>query len=249
MAAPKSFWVVPFIFVFAQSCGDSALSDVEVADPSLLKPDISIARSIDSMDVTTILYRCFIWDKNYNSVELKNGSVYFNGIECGIFKTIFGAPYYKIEPSNLLPYQYNANYSCSIKLADGTIYDNSIVSQAYELDSLLVPLEHSKDSSLYIQWYNTDETSAWTIDIHYDYYQTNADSSKTISRNIETIPIADPSDGCFIIPRHYFTIEDDIFQFFLVLSSKRTGTINSAFTRGGSYVSYASIQSKTIKLK
>jgi len=58
-----------------QSCSKSALSDIELTDPSLVKVSVHIAQDYDNNKEVQI----FIRDKNSRPVQLENGWVEVNG--------------------------------------------------------------------------------------------------------------------------------------------------------------------------
>ncbi|WP_321308146.1 hypothetical protein [Marinifilum fragile] len=59
-----------------QSCSKSALSDIELTDPSLLKVSVRIAQDYNNNKEVQV----FIRDKNSRPVQLENGWVEVNGI-------------------------------------------------------------------------------------------------------------------------------------------------------------------------
>jgi hypothetical protein len=59
-----------------QSCSKSALSDIELTDPSLVKVSVRIAQDYDNNKEVQV----FIRDKNNRPIQLENGWVEVNGI-------------------------------------------------------------------------------------------------------------------------------------------------------------------------
>ena len=70
----KSVNLILIGIVFLSAC-DSALSDVELEDPSLIHPYIKAIREIKYDNTIDYRFEAWLYDKNYNLVELKNGVV------------------------------------------------------------------------------------------------------------------------------------------------------------------------------
>jgi hypothetical protein len=60
-----------------QSCSKSALSDIEITDPSLVRVSVHIAQGENNHREVQV----FIYDKHNRPVELRNGLVEVNGLE------------------------------------------------------------------------------------------------------------------------------------------------------------------------
>ena len=113
------------MFSLLNSCvQESALSDVDIDDPSIIKPVISIDKSINT---NSIIYTNITWlfDKNNNSIELKSGEVKMNNIDMTLKRGINNEPYYTIEPFDILPFRLDYTYESEISLSDEEVYTKS----------------------------------------------------------------------------------------------------------------------------
>ena len=140
-----SLFIILGLFILTSSClKDSSLSDVELSDPSLIQPSISLTRTRDNSGLVQSKIDVFLWDKNFNSIELKKGKVSVNGQIMQLKKVVItDAPYYTIDPS-ILKVELNKSYTFTIELSDGKLYQASITTQAIDLTGLLLPNTYYK---------------------------------------------------------------------------------------------------------
>ena len=76
MRAIVSILVLLLAITGIQSCSKSALSDIELTDPDLVKVSVRIAQNYDNYKEVQV----FVRDKNNRPVQLENGWVEVNGI-------------------------------------------------------------------------------------------------------------------------------------------------------------------------
>lgn len=81
---------------------DSPLSDIVINDPALLKPEIKITLHKNSEgEIIFQTINAFLYDKNNNTVQLKNGGVFVNGMALETKNMLFSSGKYYSLPKNL----------------------------------------------------------------------------------------------------------------------------------------------------
>lgn len=143
-----------FAAAFCVSCAeDSALSDVAIIDPGVLRPEITLGRTVDGAGAVENEATVYLYDKNDNSVKLKDGGVAVTGVELAIDYTSVGdAPYYRLPQPSSLEIAAGTTYVFTITLGDGSTYDVSITTQGDTLDSFTAPAILSQQTDLDVAW-------------------------------------------------------------------------------------------------
>ena len=87
------------VFIFAAtlflcSCKEnSPLSDVELNNPGLVSPEITLSKHKNELGITNTSLKVYLNDKNNNSINLLKGSIELNNQPLGVHTEISGAPY------------------------------------------------------------------------------------------------------------------------------------------------------------
>ena len=224
------------MFSLLNSCvQESALSDVDIDDPSIIKPVISIDKSINT---NSIIYTNITWlfDKNNNSIELKSGEVKMNNIDMTLKRGINNEPYYTIEPFDILPFQLNYTYESEISLSDEEVYTSRVTTRGKDLYQLNVPAEHNKNEDIQISWADieNDEELVLTMVL------TGSDDSTTYI-DVYKFNISYPLSGSYTVSKNYFINRPEINKAQLTLEAINTGEINNSFMNGSKITSTISI--------
>lgn len=220
---------------------ESVLSDVEITDPSVIRPEITFSRSKEGGSITQYIY-AWINDKNNSPVELKNGGVSINGKAMAV-KNLMGLPYYSglDAVSDIRP---GYTYNIAIKLNSDKTYDASIKVQEKDLATLTLPLSHNRTEDMNISWTEIDPNRELKLEILNFYKKDNQELSETFSMYI---PQQNLTTGKFSIPSSYFQSTQNVYKSKITLSSKVNGTIYSGFRAGSIIESIFSI-SKTSQI-
>lgn len=230
----RNYFVICLLFLLSSCMEDSALSDVEISDPSLIQPDISLYRIRDNSGLLTSKIEVFIWDKNYNSIELKKGSVSVNGQIMQLKKLpLTGAPYYTIDTS-ILKVELNKLYTFTISLGDGKLYQSSINTQSIDLTSLILPAAYNKQDNMTISWAGHDISSEFNIQLACDY---NKDNTYGQTSDLFTPNQQERTTGTYVISKSYFNQQAGIYKATVTLTSKARGTVDSRFRINSTIVS------------
>lgn len=230
--------LIGFILICSSCMQDSPLSDVEISDPSLIQPSISLYRTRDNSGILKTRIEVFLFDKNLNSVELKKGRVLVNGYVMQVKELpLTGGPYYTIDAS-LLKVELNKLYTFIIELADGKAYQGSVSTQETDIFELVLPKSYSRQNNMQISWLGHDISSDLKIELTCNY-QTDIRSGQT--NNSFTPKQQERSQGLYMIPSSYFNQEEGIYKATVTVTSKTTGVIDSRFR------TYSVIQSIYIK--
>lgn len=226
---------------FSGCMQESVLSDVELNDPSVIRPEITFAKSKDGGSITQFIY-AWINDKNNNSVELKNGGVSINGKAMPV-KTLLGMPYYSglDVVSDIRP---GYTYNISIKLNSEKTYNASIKIQEKDLATLTLPVSQNRIEDMNISWTEIDPNRELKLEILNYYKKDNQETTEAFSMYI---PQQNLGTGKFTIPSTYFQSTQNIFKTKITLSSKISGTIYEGFRSGSKIESTLSI-SKTCQI-
>ena len=219
------------IIIFS-TCRESALSDIELTDPSILKVYGVVWKysNLDSIvtEVDAITFR--IKDKTDHSIQLKKWKILCNNIELEYHKDLAG-PIYRM-PENQTEIKENTSYDFIVELADGKQYSASIyVDDKYpkffespvswtwtETDSLLVSWNELADD------YNT--TISWYI-IFKDGVDTSGKSSTGI------VNISD--NNYYAFPSSFFTNSSGVNivnTLYVTLTSVKEGEYDDNFYKG-----------------
>jgi len=221
---------------------DSPLSDVDLEDPSLIKPDIQINKSISSGTITftTITW---LYDKNFNSIELKSGDVKMNNIKMTLKHGLNNEPYYVIEPFDLLPFQLNSAYECKITLSDGKIYSSSVVTRVKDLYQLNIPAEQPRNEDINVSWADAANDRELVLTM----VLTGRNDSSTIV-DVQGFNISNPLTGNYLVSKSYFINRPEINEAQFTLEAINRGQINQSFMSSSKITSAISI-TRTTKFK
>jgi hypothetical protein len=217
---------------------DSSLSDVSIDDPSLVRPEIIVSKDIDTTGTVSSTIQAWLYDKNNDLIELKNGGITVNGIQMSIGKTLVNkAPYYYI-PQTQLDFKLDSTYTFIITLGNGSTYSSSIKTHDKNLHTFNVPKEHNKNQDLPVNWLEIDNRYPMKI-----IFDAEADTSATPYETIE-IPASDRDLGSYTISYTKFNNPPDIRSVELKLISEKDGAVNSSFMTGSKITSRLSIKKK-----
>lgn len=205
---------------------ESPLSDVELTDPSIVRPEIKFVRMKDNNTLTTLI-GAWIYDKNDNSIELKNGSVLINSKEM-VVRKLGESPYYSgIE---VIPeIQLGLTYMVEIKLNPSQSYYASIVIPDKDLSNLTIPSRQNKYEDMKISWTDVVPTRALKLTITNFYRKDNQDLLGFITMDI---PPANLATGEYTIKAGLFSGYPNIYKTTIELKSVTNGSIYAGFLKG-----------------
>jgi hypothetical protein len=232
----RSFVVVSLaLFAAFAGCQESSLSDVEIDDPALLKPEIKIKKSVNVRGNAIYAYEAFIYDKNDDLVELKNGEATIEGEPMTVARMLGDLPYYRLDPPGKLPFLFDTTYTITITLPNGERYPSTAMTQPMDMTAFVVPAEHDGDSAMTVTWSPADPEAVMTLEALYR----SAEGS-----GIETYQINQPGSGRFTVPATLFAMESGVTEVEFTLYNEYFGEINPAFMSGASVVSRISIEAE-----
>lgn len=215
------------------SC-ESALSDVEITDPSLLRTTFVVERSIlDDGSMSGSLHAT-IFDKNLASVELKNGHVSVNGQKMSVTE-ILNISTYHIPGASV---ELNKNYEFEVVLPNGEAHTGSVTTQPKAFTALTVPTDPSKDNDLTISWQDTYAHDDLVISVGLNS-PTGNHAGPTF-----TLTPAQMEAGSFVIPKSAFATPADITSATITLSGAKYGTIDPKFRTGSVTISRMRLEKK-----
>lgn len=230
-----------FLILVTGCTQDSPLSDLDLTDPGLIKPDIQISKSTYSTGTISFSHTVWIFDKNDNSVNIQNGKVLIDNIELKLKKAIINnAPYYSVDPSYSLPFEFNKTYTCDIVLSDGKDYSSIVTSRSADIDSFVVPLTHDKSKDLLLRWGPVDPNEKIVLTMVYNF---RTDTSS--GTGVRDIQISNPQSGTALIPKSYFDASTHITDATFTLESNIFGTTDKHFRPGSKIHFTINISKKT----
>jgi len=162
---------------------NSALSDVELSDPKLISPEITITKTINKRGREQTDLVVFLNDKNNNSIDLLKGGVKMNNEALGIQTEWGGAPYYTL---NNLKLSANTNYTFVVTLANDNSYKCSVTSPRGLISSFLVPEYHNINNDLNVSWgkLNSSAYTSYSLEItNEDTFSKEINLSQSIIKN------------------------------------------------------------------
>lgn len=214
---------------------ESALSDVVIDDPSLIRPEISLIKT-KTAGTSTETVAAWIYDKNNNSVELKNGGVLVNGREM-VIKKIADAPYYSgIEV--LSGITAGTKYNFLININSRKSYTASITAQGKDLTTLDVPLRHNKTENMDITWKEIDPGRPLTLQVTIFYNNNGTSGADDLSYTVPSVSLA---TGKYTLPASLFQSRTNVSKVMISLKSVLKGTIFDGFAAGSKIESIISI--------
>ncbi|MBI9073075.1 MAG: hypothetical protein JEY94_15850 [Melioribacteraceae bacterium] len=227
----KPYLLLFFSFFIIGLCScdeDSALSDLEFDDPSVIKPTVTILKEVNGNNINQEV-EVYLYDKNHDQIQLKNGDVYLNGEEM-ILKDnwLTDAKYYSgIEIIKNI--SYPKNYYFEVEFYNGDNYDISIRTQPNEFTELNVASRYPKNENILISWNKFDVYYAISADITV-YYIEN-DNVETSSLNIN-FPEYSAKNGSYELSKSYFNFDDSIYKIDIKLSTVAEGLVDQNFMNG-----------------
>ena len=200
---------------------NSPLSDVELNNPELISPEITLRNHKNELGRTNIELVVYLNDKNNNSIDLLKGSVSLNNKPLGVRTEVGGAPYYSLDHIELVP---KRKYEFQIKLADEKTYPCTIYSPEVALGDLSVPEYHNMSSALVVRWGNLNEAGT-------DYYLELGNEDRTQEIRLSSIQT---KVGSYAIPSDVLALltngqRGDVF---ITLRSVTSGKIDPRFNGG-----------------
>lgn len=225
-------FVVVLLSLVGLSCS-SPLSDVNVTDPSVLRPAFTVSKSIDNTGTRTVDYQADIYDKNSELVTIQNGSVKLDGYLMDTKTNLLGGQYYDLSGESEVKFSTATKYNFTITLSDGSQYSGTVTSQSVDLYEFNAPSSQSRTQPITVSWKGTDTTAQMWINMTYSFK-----TDTTTGSGSQVFQIVDPSSGTFTIPVSYFTsTQGATYRVDLTLESEVKGTVDRRFMPGGSIVS------------
>ena len=89
------FLVAPMLIFGCKE--NSPLSDVELNNPALISPEITLSKHENELGRTNTELIVYLNDKNNNSIDLLKGGVKLNKKSLGVHTEVGGAPYYSLD--------------------------------------------------------------------------------------------------------------------------------------------------------
>jgi len=211
--------LAPLLFVGCKE--NSPLSDVELINPALISPEITLSKHENELGRRNTRVKVYLNDKNNNSIDLLNGSVDLNNTPLGVHTEFAGAPYYSLDHIELLPQR---KYLFNIKMANDKAFLCSINSPETILGELDVPDYHDRNAPLILNFGKLNKTGTkYALEIRSD-------------EGLEEILLSSSeiAAGRCIIPPRLFSFmskgkQNDIL---ISLTSISTGNVDPKFNGG-----------------
>ena len=218
----KKLILLTFASLLFVGCKEnSPLSDVELINPALISPEITLLKHENELGITNTSVKVYLNDKNNNSIDLLKGGVLLNNTPLGVHTEFGGAPYYAIDNIKLVP---ERKYLFDIKMANDKAYPCSINSTERALDKLDVPDYHNRHSPLVLSLGKLNKNGAkYTLEIRSD------DGLKQIQLNSSEIE----GGMCIVPPRLLsFLHRDKQNDVLITLMSTTSGNVDPRFNGG-----------------
>lgn len=223
----KILFLISISIIYFGCSQESSLSDVSLTDPSLItfECDFYMKKGEDNYQLIFV----YLKDKNNNSIELKEGGVYINGIKMSLKKEIItNVPYYSgIEAIGQIT--FGTSYNVTVQLADGKTYQSTITVQGSDLYDFTVPSPHNKNNNMIISWLNIDPAKPLTLEMTRTYRESNDIKSDKVTVGLSQSNL---NSGTYTVASSIFTARPNTTEVNFKLVSKFTGSINGSF-RGG----------------
>jgi hypothetical protein len=189
-----------FVLLLFSSCiQESPLSDVELDDPSLIAPTLKLEKETEG-GINTSLIEVWLFDRNFNSFVLKNGSLRLNKIPMELQRTdaalvASGLPYY--DCAALGDVKHNTTYTLEVVLSNKETYTASIKTPAMDL-GLVLPESFDPDKGFEISWDNSTQYDEMEFSIWQYYGSGDSDGQSGRSSSIP-IPLSDRQAGRYLV--------------------------------------------------
>lgn len=226
-------WFALAIPLFLSNC-ESALSDMEITDPSVLQTHFVVERTMLEDGTVISSLHANLFDKNLASIQLKNGQVKVNGQQMSV-NEIFNISIYHIPTATV---DLNTNYDFEVVLANGEGYSGTVTTQEKTFTTLTVPSTSTVDSDLTISWQE--------VYVHDDLIISVGLTSPfgSVAGPTFTLTDAQMQAGSFVIPKSTFATPAGITSATITLTGARYGTIASEFRTGSSTISRMRVEKK-----
>lgn len=223
------------------SCSESALSDVEITDPGLIKATFVLeGEKISNADYKYFAY-ANLTDKNGNRISLNNGRVLLNSTAMRARREpITNLPYYDGYENIGGIVQKGTTYNFEIELSNGNRYQSVISTQNKILTNLNVPTTHSRNENMLITWEEIDAAQPITLIFTRKY--TDSTGINYSSRNF-ILNSNSLANGNFVLNRDFFSLPNTI-EGEIKLISNKYGNINASLMNGSIIQSTFSISRK-----
>lgn len=154
----KNYYFLLSLIIFLASCAHkSALSDVDLEDPSLVSVDVIFEHCQKENGKLEEKIEVRIKDKNGDYVEVKNGSVKINDVALEVTEGSFSnLPIYKVA-TNTLTVQPDKTYKIVIQMSDGEEYTTTYKTQFKEITFRNLPTKHNERNPLDVKWEGGDK--------------------------------------------------------------------------------------------
>jgi hypothetical protein len=218
----KNLVLLTAVSLLLVSCKEnSPLSDVEIINPALISPEITLSKHENELGRTNTSVKVYLNDKNNNSIDLLKGSVQLNNTTLGVHTEFGGAPYYSLENIELVP---KRKYRFNIKMAHEKVYPCSINSPEKTLGELNVPDYHDRNTPLILNFGKLNSTGTeYVLEIRSD-------------EGLEEILLSSFEIGvgrCIIPPRLFsFMRKDKQNDVLITLTSIISGNVDPQFNGG-----------------
>lgn len=153
----KYFFLICLAIALGSCAHKSALSDVDLTDPSLVSVDVLFenCQKVNGKIEEKIEVR--IKDKNGDYVEIKKGGVKINDINLELVETsLSDLPLYTIA-TNELSVEPNQTYKITIQMSDEEEYTTTYETQFKEITFKNLPTKHNEKDALNVKWEGGDK--------------------------------------------------------------------------------------------
>ena len=212
--------------LFFSGC-ESALSDMEITDPSVLRTTFVAERALLNDGTVLNSLHATIFDRNLASVQIKNGHVKVNGQQMSMTEILNISTYY--IPSATV--DLNSNYTFEVVLPNGESYAGTVTTQDKAFTSLTVPTSGSVDSDLTISWQEVYVHDAMILSLGF------TTPTGLVAGPSFNLTAAQMQAGSFVIPKSNFASPAGITNVSISLTGVKYGTIDSQFHSGSSTIS------------
>jgi len=228
----KIFFLFLFCFFLLGCQQNSALSDVELSDPSLITPQITLQKTINENGKEKTKLKVYLNDKNGDGIDLKKGSVKLNKQALNSQtdgSLLSAAPFYTIKNLELIN---NRKYTFVITLADDKNYTCYINSPKTTFNNLVVPEYHNKNKNLTISW--TGKVSSNIKTSHYLKIKNQGVLLQKIALNSDNL-----KNRKLIVNSRIFNQIKNRAEITITLESKTSGKVDKKFNGGNVNIIYS----------
>ena len=215
---------------------ESALSDIEVTDPSVLQTHFVVERSLLENGTVLSALQTTILDKNLASVKLKNGQVKVNGQQMSIAE-ILNVSTYHLPAATV---NLDTDYNFEIVLANGQSHTGKVRTPQKTFTSVTTPTSSAADSDLTISWQDVYVHDELIISLNL------TSPAGTVPGATFTLTPAQMEAGSFVIPKSNFATPSGITSVTVTLTGVEYGATDPAFRDGSVTISRMRVQKKIV---